>query len=272
MQSPLDQRLLGLEPVGDGALRLVLEPHLCRPDGALYGGTAIAAALAAMELVTDRPSLWATAQLVASAETGDVMDVVVEVLARGRYIDQARITGSVDGRIVFAAVGSTATGREDGLSGVGVTMPRVAPPEESSPRVSSRGSWSTGEPGHHRVVQILDAQRTDGAEHEPGQITMWSRIIDEPTTTAAKLGFIADMVPLAICDAAGVPGAGTSLDNSIRVGRLVDCEWVLLDLRGLVAHAGYGHGDVNLWSPDGVLLGTGSQTAKLFSFESFFSP
>ena len=73
-----------------------------------------------------------------------------------------------------------------------------------------------------------------------------------------------------MCDAAGVRGAGTSLDNSLRVGHLVDCEWLLLDLHGHVAHDGYGYGDAHLWSPDGVLLGTGSQTAKLFSIDAFF--
>ena len=98
---------------------------------------------------------------------------------------------------------------------------------------------------------------------------MWARIHGETATTAAKLGFLADMVPVAVCRAAGVMGAGTSLDNSLRVGRLVDSEWVLLDHEGHAADGGYGHGLVHLWSPDGVLMATGSQTAKLFSIESF---
>jgi acyl-CoA thioesterase len=270
VESALDARLLGLERRDDGAVLIALVPHLCRPDGALYGGTALAASLAAMELVTGRPSLWATAQLVASAQVGDELVCTVEVLAHGRYIDQVRVTGSVAEDIVFASVGSAAVTRPDGLRGVGVSMPAVTPPEDSAPRASRGSSWGDGEPGHHRVMEVLEAVPLDATQLERGRLTMWARIEDESTTTAAKLGFIADMVPLAACATAGVHGAGTSLDNSLRVGRLVDSEWVLLDLRGHVAEGGYGHGDAHLWSPDGVLLGTASQTAKLFTFDSFF--
>ena len=45
-------------------MRFVLAPHLCRHDGVLFGGTALAVTLAAFELVSERPSLWATVQFV----------------------------------------------------------------------------------------------------------------------------------------------------------------------------------------------------------------
>lgn len=273
----LDTRLIALEPVGAGSekrLRFTLQPHLCRPDGKLYGGTAVAATVAAMELVTGRPTLWAASQLVGAPMLDDVVEVLVEPLARGRYIDQLRVTASVDGRVAFAAVGSTATERADGLAGTGERMPRVTPPEDSPDRMGSSSAprWETeGGPGYSRVLQTLTALPCDGEPpFSPGHLCMWARLIDETATTAAKLGFLGDMVPIAACDAAGVKGAGTSLDNSLRVGRLVDSEWVLLDLHGSIAHGGYGYGVAHLWSSDGVLLGTASQTARLFSFQSFF--
>jgi acyl-CoA thioesterase-2 len=118
------------------------------------------------------------------------------------------------------------------------------------------------------VSQFLGAPNADGTQRPSGQRAMWARVTGEQATTAAKLGFLADMgVAHAICDAAGVAGAGTSLDNSLRVGRLVDTEWVLLDVHGIVAEGGYGHGLVHLWSPDGALLATGSQSVKLRMFE-----
>src|SRR5438270_3606575 len=104
-RSDLDSRLIGLERAADTGdanhtvLRFGLAPHLCRPDGALFGGTALAASLAAMELATGRPVLWATVQFVASATTGDEIEVAVEVLAAGRYIDQVRITATTEGRL-----------------------------------------------------------------------------------------------------------------------------------------------------------------------------
>ena len=69
----------------------------------------------------------------------------------------------------------------------------------------------------------------------------------------------------------GVEGAGTSLDNSLRLGEPADSEWVLLDLDAHVAVGGYGHGQVHLWAPDGRMLATGTQSARLFSFESFLT-
>jgi acyl-CoA thioesterase len=146
-------------------------------------------------------------------------------------------------------------------------MPEVAPPDESPPRVGSR-SWSeNGEIGQHRVSEFREAGEGSG----PGHMLMWGRITGETTTTAAKLGFLADMVPVAVCRAAGVSGAGTSLDNSLRVGHLVDTEWVLLEHEGVAADGGYGYGTVHIWSPDGTLMATGSQTAKLFSIDSFLT-
>jgi acyl-CoA thioesterase len=270
-ESSLDARLIGLEPGDDGnRLRFALDAHLCRPDGALYGGTAIAATCAAMEVVTGRPTLWASTQLVASAQHGDVVDVLVESLARGTYIDQVRVTATVGSALLFTAVGSAATPRTGGITGTGLTMPAVSPPEASPERESRGHRWGDGELGHHRVVHFLDAVATDGRAAEPGRMTIWGRLQGETTNTAAKLGFLADMVPVAVCAAAGAMGAGTSLDNSLRVAHLVDSDWVLLDLRGQAAADGYGYGECHLWSPDGVLLGTGTQTAKLFTFDSFF--
>jgi acyl-CoA thioesterase II len=263
----VDARLIGLEPRGEGGdCRFVLVPHLCRPDGALFGGAALAASMAAIELASGRPALWATTQFVSPASTGDQIDCRVELLARGKYIDQLRLTASNEGRLVFTALGSTATRRDDGVSGYDLRMPDVAPPDESQPFGGSR-SWSqNGETGHHRVSEFREA----GTGDRPGHMLMWGRISGETATTAAKLGFLADMVPVAVCRAAGVAGAGTSLDNSLRVGQLVDTEWVLLEHEGEVADRGYGYGAVRIWSPDGVLMATGSQTAKLFSIDSFF--
>lgn len=270
-ESSLDARLVGLQPgERDGHVRFSLVPHLCRPDGALYGGTALAAACAAMEVVTGRPTLWASVQLVSSAQRDDEVDVHVEVVAGGRRIDQVRVSATVDGRLLFAAVGSTATAKAGGITGTGPRMPRVAPPDPDGGPLFGRQRWDhDGETGHHRVAQYVEATALDPGD-VPGHVLMWARLHDESTTTAAKLGFLADMVPVAICRAAGVMGAGTSLDNSLRVGHLVDSEWVLLELQGHVAADGYGYGDARCWSPDGVLLGSGSQTAKLFTFEERF--
>jgi acyl-CoA thioesterase len=267
----VDSRLIGLRRgASDHQVSFEIVSHLCRGDGALYGGTALAASLAAMERVTGRPAIWATAQLVSSAGLGDTVRCEVELVARGTYIDQVRISAHVDDRLLFASVGAAATARERGITGVGITMPDVVPPEQGVEgwHPSGRRRWADSAVGHHQVSQFLGAPNADGTQRPSGQRAMWARVTGEQATTAAKLGFLADMgVAHAICDAAGVAGAGTSLDNSLRVGRLVDTEWVLLDVHGIVAEGGYGHGLVHLWSPDGALLATGSQSVKLRMFE-----
>jgi acyl-CoA thioesterase len=285
---PADRRLLGLEPDGDDrrAFTFEVRPHLCRTDGQFYGGAALAAALAVGEAATGRPALWSSTQLVASAALGDIIRVEAEVVASGRTVDQVHVRGTERGRLVFNAVGSTATAREGGLAGLGQAMPRVPPPEDCEgwlgPRraagVADAPKW--GEEaltiGHHLVGEHREAPLLDVSPGRPGHMALWARMHGDlapspAALTPAGLGFLADMVPIACARACGVAGAGTSLDNSLRVGEPADDEWVLMELDAHVAVGGYGHGHVHLWSPDGRLLATGSQSARLFSVDDFAS-
>ena len=108
----------------------------------------------------------------------------------------------------------------------------------------------------------------DRGEHAPPRTTLWARVEGAAGVTPAMLGYIADLVPVSIRRALGVSGGpmgagGTSLDNSLRVGRRVDTDWVLMDLHPHVAVDGYGHGTAYLWSVDGALLGIASQSFVL---------
>ena len=58
--------------------------------------------------------------------------------------------------------------------------------------------------------------------------------------------------------ALGIAGGGSSLDNTMRFGRLVPTEWVLLDMHIQLAQRGFGHGSVNLFAEDGTLLAVGA--------------
>ena len=248
---------------------LPVASHLCRPDGALFGGTALAATLALLEQTTGRPALWATVQFVGSATAGERITCTAELGARGGYIDQVRIRGAVEDRVVFDAVGAAATPRAGGITGVGVVMPDVPPPEDCAPFGGPSGVMIDLPPvGHHTVSEYRAAPLRGAGGDDPGSVALWARLNGERATTSAKLGFLGDMVPIAVCRAAGVAGAGTSLDNSIRIAKLVDSEWLLVHLQAHAASDGYGYGVGHFWTPDGQLLGTSSQTAKLFSVDS----
>ena len=77
---------------------------------------------------------------------------------------------------------------------------------------------------------------------------------------SGMLAVIADFVPSGIGNALGQHAGGNSLDNTIRIRTIVPTDWVLCDIRIQGVHAGFGHGDMNLFSRDGVLMATASQS------------
>lgn len=245
-----------------------LVPHLARTDGALYGGTALAASLEAFEVASGRPALWCTTQFSATTTIGAQIDQTVEVLAEGRNVAQVRLTASTEGRLLYSALGATGfprTGPAGAAEGTGPAMPEVAPPSAAP----ARERHAEADVGFSTITEFRQVPYPPDPVTEaerPGRIAMWAKLRGTTKHTPASLAFLADMVPIAICHATGVPGAGTSLDNTLRVGHLVESEWVLLDLEGHIARDGYGHGAVHIWSADGVLMATGSQTSPLFVF------
>lgn len=259
-----DRAFLGLEPSGDDRAAFTLTAGLARHDGRLYGGTAVAAAIAMLEQASDRRALWVTVQFVSGAATvGDRIECEVEVLASGRRTSQLRVVGRRDGEELFGAVGAAATLKERAVSGVFETPPDVDPPEECQPfrfPVPQHLQAMT-DLGIERRMEIRVARRpVPGLAG--GQLLFWARVRDH-LATPAILGYLADMVPMSVVHASGHMGGGTSLDNTLRLGLPSQTDWVLLQLDPHLALGGYGHGTAHLWSPDGALLATASQTAAL---------
>ena len=60
-----------------------LTPELCRFDGALYGGTGVAATVMAMEAATQRDALWVVTQFVAQTRVESGVHSGLEVLYGG---------------------------------------------------------------------------------------------------------------------------------------------------------------------------------------------
>ncbi len=72
-------------------------------------------------------------------------------------------------------------------------------------------------------------------------------------------------MPFGISQSQGRWWPSNSLDNTIRIVRLVPTEWVLVDIRVEGVANGFGHGTVYLWAEDGTLLATASQSALVRS-------
>jgi acyl-CoA thioesterase len=238
-----------------------LTPDLARHDGVLYGGTGAAAAVMAMEAVTQRPALWVATQFVAYAQLGEVIELEAQTLASGKRIAQVQVVARVDERVIFTALGATADPRPNGLTGQYEQMPRVTAPDHSPPLHGGPPASDVREVGFSRNLEFREALLDEPHQRE---MALWARLTPpRPELTPAGVAYLADMVPGAVARAAGKLGGGFSLDNALRFTEVRPAEWVLLHLRGDAATHGYGHGSFTAWSRDGVLLATGSQTASM---------
>lgn len=253
---------LGLEPTHN-PYRWVLPvvDGLATPAKFLFGGCGLGAAIEALEGTTGRPVVWATAQYLSYATVGSTLDIDVTVAVSGHSITQARATGHVADREIFTV--NAALGRRD-YEGEGQweAMPDVPLPDDL-PRRSSPFATDGGTFVSDRLDQRM-AKGTpwDQLEGNPGDGTasLWTRVPDLLDMSATTLAILGDYVPFGIGQALGKLGGGNSLDNTLRVARVVPTEWVLIDVRMHAVQNGFGHGLVHLWASDGTLLATASQS------------
>ena len=235
-------------------------PGLSTGGGFLFGGCGLGAAIAAMEGTTGRPLVWATAQYLSYAQPGAVVDVDVTIAVSGRQSTQARAVGHVADREIFtvnAALGS----RDMPVQESWAEPLDVPPPDECDPRPLRI-------PGEESIMSRIDIRLARASSWETlrdnpapgGRSALWARIPDLLEPSAAALAILGDYVPFGIGQALGAFAGGNSLDNTLRVLRIVPTEWVLLDIRvDGIAH-GFGHGTVHLFAQDGTLMATASQS------------
>jgi acyl-CoA thioesterase II len=278
---PSDAEFLGLQSNGEaGRFTFTVRNDLARLDGQLYGGTAIAVSIAASELVSGRQALWMTTQFVSTAPADEEISVHAEVLAPGRRTNQVRVTGTGPaGEVMFASLGATGHHRDGGLTGTFENPPTVDRPDDAQPRsgpfeaMARNAGVATDLPqvpadrGFTTVIEFREPAVHDHPDPGPGRLCLWVRRRDGAAVSPAVVAFMADMVPLSVAHACGVMAGGISLDNTIRIGAFEPTEWVLLDLRPHLAVGDYGHGAAHIWSEQGHLLATASQSASMVRFD-----
>jgi acyl-CoA thioesterase len=96
-----------------------------------------------------------------------------------------------------------------------------------------------------------------------GTSAFWARVPGHLEPSAATLAVIGDYVSGGVSHPLGVRTMGRSLDNTIRIGRLVPTEWLLCDIRMHALANGFAHGLAHLWAEDGTLLATASQSISV---------
>ena len=254
---------LGLEPAGDPLhWRLSVTTAVSTPGRFLYGGCGLAAGIVALEEATGRPTVWATAQYLAYAPTGSVLEWEVVVAASGRHTTQGRAIGRLGDEEVLTV--NAALGRNElDLTGRWVEKPDVPDPGRCAPQETPpMFADSVFNRVEHRVAKGRLLSELDGTPGD-GRTASWTRLPGQLEPSAATLAVVGDYVSAGVSQPLGVRMMGRSLDNTLRVAQLVPTEWVLCDIHMHALVGGFGHGLAHLWAQDGTLLGIASQSISV---------
>jgi len=245
--------------------KLPVTPGISTTGGFLFGGSGLGAAISALEGSSGRECVWATAQYLSYAKPGEVVDIDVTIAVEGHQITQARAVCHVADREILT-VNAALGDRPMEHAGQWEHMPDgVGDPSGYPPR-THQSDWSgtINERLEQRMVKgraYDDLVLQDLGEQSDGQYLLWARIPDVITgMDATTLAVLGDFVPSGVGQALGVRGGGNSLDNTLRVCRMVPTEWVLMDIRVHAVERGFGHGLVHMFAEDGTLLATASQS------------
>jgi acyl-CoA thioesterase II len=258
---------LGMAQAGDDLhWRLTVLPELCTPGDFLFGGCGLGACLAAFERGSGRRVVWSTAQYLSYAPTHSVVDLTVTLAAVGSRVTQGRVVGRLDGNeILTVNAAAGLTGSLDAEE-VWVTPPNVPPPDECRLRRGpALGTASIFDHVEMRQASGLSFEEMMAGMDGPGDPTsaVWARVPGHLEPSAATLAIIGDYITGGVSQPLGRRIESRSLDNTLRVVRLVPTEWVLCDIRIEAVSGSYGHGVAHLWSEDGTLLGIASQSMRL---------
>ncbi len=238
---------------------LPVVPQVCTRGGFLFGGAGLAAAVAALESTSKRPLIWATAQYLSFARPPSVVDLDVTIPVAGHNTTQARAIGHVLDSEIFT-VNAALGARPFAHSGQWATFPTLAPPDDCPPMPEDVATGnSIGARIDFRVANGRFGADRDGTLSDDGRSALWARI-PGIEMSVATLAIVADWVPAGVGQAMGRMLYISSLDNTLRVVDLRDTEWVLCDTRMYAVANGYAHGAMHLWTEDGHLLATASQS------------
>jgi acyl-CoA thioesterase len=111
-------------------------------------------------------------------------------------------------------------------------------------------------------VRVAKGLTFDNMTGEPGDpdSALWARVPGHLTPSAATLAIFGDYVSGSASQPLGRRSMGRSLDNTLRVVQLKPTEWVLCDIRLHALINGYAQGVAFLWTQEGELLATASQS------------
>lgn len=264
-------RLIALERLdAPGRFRLPVERPICvGPPGNvfLFGGLSLGAALTALEAFTGRPALTASVQFLSAIRAGETLDLALETPLPGRNVTQARAVGRVGEREIFTVLAALGGHGED-FSHQWAAAPDVPAPEACAPARFWPYGQAEGGLTERLEMRLPAGPRGEltpsGEVQESSRRVFWLRTREDMPIDACLLAMFADFVPYALASALGGGLGGTSLDNTLRIRRVVQTPWVLCDARIHGAGARIAHGDIRLYAQTGELMAIGSQSMNVW--------
>jgi len=235
------------------------EPHTF-----MFGGIGLAAGVQALERTCERPVIWATAQYLAYARPPSVLDIDVWTPAEGKTVTQARAIGHVGDKEIITV--NAALGVRPGAPVDQWQQAPAAPAPADCPPVERDAREHKGLMDRIEVRVAAGRAPTDRqleGRSEDGRMMLWIRLRETWPVDAGMLALFGDYLPSCVSHAMGRHVWVNSLDNTIRFGPIVETEWVLCDVRVTMMHGGFVHGAMHMFSQDGVLMATGSQSMVL---------
>jgi len=250
---------LGIERHSEDTFSLEVTEKLITPGQFLFGGCGLAAGIVTLEAHSGRPAIWASAHYLSYAPTGSRVTVTSTLAVVGGHVTQARAVATIGDKEILTINAALGTGTLS-ADRPWATIPNVRPPEECPPRRLPIGMGeSIFEHIDTRVALGRTFDQIDGVPGTPHS-ALWARIPDHLDPSAATLAIFGDYVSGGSTEPLGRRVMGRSLDNTIRVAKLAPTEWVLCDIQMHALEGGFGQGIGFLWSQEGQLLATASQS------------
>ncbi|MGH9018010.1 MAG: acyl-CoA thioesterase [Acidimicrobiales bacterium] len=267
------QHFLGLEPVDDTLhWRMEVRSDLATPEGFLFGGCGLGAAVVALEAAAERPLICTSGQFLSYASRGSVVEWEVALAVVGHHMTYGRAVARADGREVLNVTAALGAAEPD-VTGIWADRPEVPGPDECPHRsLPATFRNSILDRIEVRAARGRHFEEVDGSPGPPDS-ALWIRLPEHHMLSAATLAIIGDYIPHAASQPIGRRVIARSLDNTLRIVQLRPSEWVLCDIRILAVTGGYGQGTAIIWSDEGELLATANQSfrARLSLDDAFLS-
>mgnify|MGYP006192596705 CR=1 FL=1 len=143
----MDSRsFLGLNRIGESTkFEMPVDIRISTGGSFLFGGAGLGACISALETVSQRNLVWATAQYLSFARTNELVTIDVTLVVNGPQITQGRAVARVGDREILT-VNAALGDRPLDMHGQFETMPAVPPPGDC-PLFIHRGLQEGGGPG-----------------------------------------------------------------------------------------------------------------------------